>query len=170
MKKNTEYMIYGGLAIISIVGLVYLFRKDEKTPSKEEDIINPDTGTGDITKEQQTKDPLLEDLMKTPNWASKVVGKKIFTKVGGANIRTQSFVNNGLINNIYGTIPSKGIEIGEVTKVIPKSTADQMAWFGVKLSKQAYTIIQSEKNIITRDIWENIPPLLWVREDVVKLA
>jgi hypothetical protein len=75
-------------------------------------------------------------------------------------------VNNGVINNIYGEIPSKDILIGKVTSVLKKGDFN---WIGVKLSQQAYDIIQSEKNIIFRDLRTNIPALKWVREDVIKL-
>jgi hypothetical protein len=166
MKKNNEYLIYGGLAIISIVGLIFLFKEDKPIVDSE---TKDETKLGDTTEEQKVKDPALSELMKLPNWQNRVLNKKLYTKVGGANIRTQAFVNNGFFNNIYGTIPTKDVELGVITKVIAKAQSDGMAWFGIKLSKPAYNIIQSEK-IITRDLWENIPPLLWIREDVVKLA
>lgn len=160
MKLN-KTLIYGTLGIIALGGLIYLLSSNKGESVEEE------PKEGEEADDQKTTDPNVEKAKDPSGKLTSLVGKTIFTKVEDVNVRDTAQVNNGIINNIYGVLPSRDIEIGQVTSVVKKGDKN---WLGVKLSKKAYDIIQSQKSIITRDIWTNIPPLKWVREDVIKLT
>lgn len=165
MKLKNETLIYGLLGIIAIGGLVYILlpsKSDTETEEENEDKKSDD----EISEEQKTPDKNVEASKDASGKLTSLVGKNIFTKVADVKVRNTAMVNNGLINNIYGEIPSKDILIGKVTSTVKKGNYN---WLGVKLSQQAYDIIQSEKSFVTRDLKVNIPALKWVREDVVKL-
>lgn len=161
MKINKP-LIYGALGVITLGALIYLMSRPEE--EKKEDTKAEDEGQTE--NEQKVIDPNLEKAKDAKGKLTSIVGKDVYTKVEDVNIRNTPEVNNGLLNNIYGVLPAKGLLIGKVTSVVKKGNLN---WVGVKLSKSAYDIIQSEKNLLTRDIWVNIPPLKWVREDVIKL-
>lgn len=167
MKIKNETLIYGLLGLIAIGGLVYILTPSkadkEAEAEKEEEDKKPD---GDISEEQKTPDKNVEASKDASGKLTSLIGKDIYTKVADVKVRNTAMVNNGIINNIYGEIPSKDILIGKVTSAIKKGDYN---WLGVKLSQQAYDIIQSEKSFVTRDLTVRIPALKWVREDVIKL-
>jgi len=169
MKAKNETLIYGLLGLIALGGLVYLAVPKKEESITDEDLIDPkseDTPDNVISNEQKTPDKNVEAAKDNTGKLTSLIGKNVFTKLAGVQVRNTAMVNNGVINNIYGEIPSKDILIGKVTSVLKKG---EFNWIGVKLSQQAYDIIQSEKNIIFRDLRTNIPALKWVREDVIKL-
>jgi hypothetical protein len=169
MKAKNETLIYGLLGLIALGGLVYLAVPKKEESITDEDLIDPkseDTPDNVISNEQKTPDKNVEAAKDNTGKLTSLIGKNVFTKLAGVQVRNTAMVNNGVINNIYGEIPSKDILIGKVTSVLKKGDFN---WIGVKLSQQAYDIIQSEKNIIFRDLRTNIPALKWVREDVIKL-
>jgi hypothetical protein len=167
MKLKNETLIYGLLGLIAIGGLVYILTPSkadkEAEAEKEDEDKKPDD---DISEEQKTPDKNVEASKDASGKLTSLIGKNIYTKIADVKVRNTAMVNNGIINNIYGEIPSKDILIGKVTSTVKKGDYN---WLGVKLSQQAYDIIQSEKNIVFRDLKVNIPALKWVREDVVKL-
>jgi hypothetical protein len=165
MKLKNETLIYGLLGLIAIGGLVYILlpsKADNGTEEEKEEEKSDD----DISDEQKTPDKNVEASKDASGKLTSLVGKNIYTKVADVKVRNTAMVNNGIINNIYGEIPSKDILIGKVTSSVKKGDYN---WLGVKLSQQAYDIIQSEKSFVTRDLKVNIPALKWVREDVIKL-
>jgi hypothetical protein len=169
MKAKNETLIYGLLGLIALGGLIYLVVPKKEESVTDEDLIDPkseDTPDNVISNEQKTPDKNVEAAKDNTGKLTSLIGKNVFTKLAGVQVRNTAMVNNGVINNIYGEIPSKDILIGKVTSVLKKGDFN---WIGVKLSQQAYDIIQSEKNIIFRDLRTNIPALKWVREDVIKL-
>jgi hypothetical protein len=137
-------------------------KADKGTEEEKEEEKSDD----EISEEQKTPDKNVEASKDTSGKLTSLVGKNIYTKVADVKVRNTAMVNNGIINNIYGEIPSKDILIGKVTSSVKKGDYN---WLGVKLSQQAYDIIQSEKSFVTRDLKVNIPALKWVREDVIKL-
>jgi len=161
MKKN-ETLIYTALGLITLGALVYILLPKQENDDNTEDKTSDDKAND----EQKTPDKNVESLKDTSGKLTSLIGKDIYTKVTGVNIRNTAEVNNGFVNNIYGEIPSKDILIGKVTSNVKKGDYN---WLGVKLSQKAYDIIQSEKSFITRDLTVNIPALKWVREDVIKL-
>jgi len=169
MKAKDETLIYAILGLIALGGLVYLFVPKKEDVNEEDEVIDTkkkDTPDDEISNEQKTPDKNIEAAKDNTGKLTSLIGKNVFTKLEGVQVRNTAMVNNGIINNIYGEIPSKDILIGKVTTVLKKGNFN---WIGVKLSQQAYDIIQSETNIIFRDLRTNIPALKWVREDVIKL-
>jgi hypothetical protein len=169
MKAKNETLIYGLLGLIALGGLVYLVVPKKEEGIEEDEVIDTkkkDTPDDEISNEQKTPDKNVEAAKDNTGKLTSLIGKNVFTKLEGVQVRNTAMVNNGIINNIYGEIPSKDILIGKVTSVLKKGDFN---WLGVKLSQQAYDIIQSETNIIFRDLRTNIPALKWVREDVIKL-
>ena len=160
--KTNKTLIYGVLGVVALGGLIYLLSTDKTEEEKKGADAEPKEGD-----EQSTPDAKVEKAKDASGKLTSLVGKDITTKVDKVNVRNTPEVNNGLINNIYGEIPTKDIIIGKVISVVKKGDKN---WLGVKLSQKAYDIIQSQKNIVMRDIWTNIPPLKWVREDVIKLT
>lgn len=169
MKAKNETLIYGLLGLVALGALVYLVVPKKEEGGEGGEVIDPtkqDTPDDKISEEQKTPDKKVEAAKDKTGKLTSLIGKNVFTKIADVKVRNTAMVNNGLINNIYGEIPSKDILIGKVTSVLKKGDFN---WLGVKLSQQAYDIIQAEKNIIFRDLRTNIPALKWVREDVIKL-
>lgn len=169
MKAKTETLVYGLLGLVALGGLIYLIVPKKEEGVEEDEVIdtkNKDTPDDEISNEQKTPDKNVQAAKDNTGKLTSLVGKNVFTKLADVQVRNTAMVNNGVINNIYGAIPSKDILIGKVTSVLKKGDFN---WIGVKLSQQAYDIIQAEKNIIFRDLRTNIPALKWVREDVIKL-
>lgn len=169
MKAKTETLVYGLLGLVALGGLIYLIVPKKEEGVEEDEVIdtkNKDTPDDEISNEQKTPDKNVQAAKDNTGKLTSLVGKNVFTKLADVQVRNTAMVNNGVINNIYGAIPSKDILIGKVTSVLKKGDFN---WIGVKLSQQAYDIIQAEKNIIFRDLSSRIPALKWVREDVIKL-
>lgn len=85
-------------------------------------------------------------------------------------------VNDGLLNNVYDTVPVKDTLMGKIVRVVvgPKdqinpATKRPYNWFSFQLDKSLYQAMQKNRLFFNRDTSENIPPPLktWVREDVV---
>jgi hypothetical protein len=164
MKFN-KTIVYGILGVVALGSLIYLLRSDSKSEEEPSQDTKDKKDSG-ISEEQKTIDPNIQNAKDVSGKLTSLVGRDVYTKVDKVNVRDSAKVNNGIINNIYGELPSKNILVGKVTSVVKTG---ELNWLGVKLSRQAYDIIQSQKNIVTRDLWVNIPPLKWVREDVIKL-
>jgi hypothetical protein len=104
------------------------------------------------------------------------IGKKVYTKNADTNIRTSRKINNGVINNIYGTVKAANTYIGTVgivEKVENKgfwgvelydtnpATGKPWMWAGLKLD-----------NAILKQLGKtNMPQSneVWIREDVLIL-
>lgn len=94
----------------------------------------------------------------------KYLGRKIYTLVDNVKIRRGANVNNGIINNIAGTIPKKKSFIGKV--VTAKLGDDKKLWFAVneENSNQKFEI---KKHFSWDMMKPKDPSLRWVRSDVV---
>lgn len=160
MRAGVKYALAG----VGVIGITYLVIA----------LINRGK-KGDLPVEQdpQTKpDPVLTDAVVE----STTIGMKIYSKVDGVRIRTQAMVNDGLLNNVYDTVPVKDTLMGKIVRVVvgPKdqinpATKRPYNWFSFQLDKSLYQAMQKNRLFFNRDTSENIPPPLktWVREDVV---
>lgn len=170
--------IYLVLSAIALGGGLYLILKKPKNDGSGDDSFPTPTPTNDPTARpqdvaQNKVSPKLDSLLSS----GKIKGAKIYTKIDGVNLRTSASVNNGGINNIYGTMPNKERLVGVATgKVIVEQGKDRKnpltgkdyRWIQVTLSKFAYDKIQSQKSLATMDwIPKTVMPPVWVRDDVV---
>jgi hypothetical protein len=160
MRAGVKYALAG----VGFIGITYLViaiinrRKDDDLPVEEDPQTKPD--------------PVLTDAVVE----STTIGMKIYSKVDGVKIRTQAMVNDGLLNNVYDTVPTKNTLMGKIVRIVvgPKdqinpATKRPYNWFSFQLDKALYQTMQKNRWFINRDTSENIPPPLktWVREDVV---
>jgi hypothetical protein len=94
----------------------------------------------------------------------KYLGRKIYTLVDNVKVRMGAGVNNGIINNIAGTIPKKKSFIGKV--VTAKLGEDKKIWFAVN-EENSNQLFDIKKNF-SWDINKPIDPSLrWLRSDTV---
>jgi hypothetical protein len=164
--KRTWIYIGTGIGVMSATLLVLVLankKKGSTTDNKEGD-----------TEPQEKPDPKLQAAIIT----SSAIGKKLYTKVDEAKIRTSSAVNNGIMNNIYDTVPKANTYLGTVarvivgdTKIINPATQKPYVWISFNLDKTLYNNLQKLRSWWDTDLWENMPPAnhTWIREDVIKL-
>lgn len=95
---------------------------------------------------------------------SKYFGHKIYTLVDGVNVRMGAGVNNGIFNNIAGTLPFKKSFIGKV--VTAKLGDDKKIWFGVN-EENSNKLFEVKKNFSWDIMKHNDPSFRWFRSDVV---
>lgn len=175
MRIKPIYLVVSALALGG--GLYLIFKK----PKGDGDGVTPTptpTPSNDPTaRPQDVAQNKLSPKLDTLVSSGKIKGAKIYTKIDGVNLRTSASVNNGGINNIYGTMPNKERLIGVATgKVIVEQGKDRKnplsgkdyRWIQVTLSKFAYDKIQSQKSLATKDwIPKTVMFPVWVRDDVV---
>lgn len=176
--ENKKLYLYSGLAIATALAIYYLVAKksnpdflDNNAPEGD---AQPDvtTGTGDtITAQQAQMDKeLSETLKKSSSEVTKLLlNKSVYTKLDNVKTRSQNFVNNGWINNLFITIPDKGTFLGNIIQVIDDKGGAKNAegrvfkWFKIFPSQPA------------KDVWKSYTssntnmPAYYVREDVITL-
>lgn len=172
MKKYLPYII--PIAILG--GLVFLaFRKpDEPKPTGS---TSDDNEGGELDSDiQKQVIPALDNIMKlTPQEATKAIkGKKIYTKTNTTKIRTENYVNNGFINNIFNEVEGQGVLLGEAVLVaIDKgsmanpNTNRPYKWVKFKLDRGLYDKLEEKKSWYQKNNWF-VQYYPWVREDVIK--
>lgn len=160
MNNALKYSMVG-LGVLGTTYLVIVLINKRKKGSIE---VEPDP--------QSKPDPILTEGVV----AGTTIGMKIYSKVDGVKIRNGAFVNDGLVNNIYDTVPKKDTYMGKIVRIlvgakdqINPATKRPYNWFSFQLEKPLYDQMQAERYFFTRDAWANIPPpaKTWVREDVV---
>ena len=161
MRKENLYKIIGVGAAIGLAIFIATYKKDDDDKKQDE----PDP---------QTKPDLKLDVrIREGN----TKGLVVLSKIDKVKLRTDYFVNDGVINNLYGEVPTKDIVIGTVVTnpindkggAINPNTKQYWKWLGVKITDGLYKEIQdNQRNFFTRDRWKNIPTL-YIREDVIKL-
>ena len=153
-SKDKKLYLYSIGAILAALGAYYLITRQKSNQTEEapaKDLSRAEnetvqTGTGSvITIGQATLPADLSNLMKSDIY--KIVAllgnRKIYTKLEGAKVRSTPKVNNGILTNQYGTLPSKDFLIGTVSAVttdMAKSTNSEgrvYKWFRVSLSPEA---------------------------------
>lgn len=162
MRKENLYKIIGVGAAVGLAIFIATYKKDDDDKKQDE----PDP---------QTKPDLKLDVrIREGN----TKGLVVLSKIDKVKLRTDYFVNDGVINNLYGEVPTKDIVIGTVVTnpindkggAINPNTKQYWKWLGVKITDGVYKEIQdNQRNFFTRDSWKNIPSVLYVREDVIKL-
>lgn len=160
MNKGLKYGLVG-TGVLAVTYLVVALMNKRKG---DDDFVQPNP--------QEKPDPTLTDA--TIN--STAIGMKLFSKVDEVRIRNQNFVNDGLISNVYDTVPLKDTYMGKVVRILvgPKdqinpATKRPYNWLSFQLDKTLYGAMQKNRLFFNRDVVEAIPPpnKTWVREDVV---
>jgi hypothetical protein len=177
MKIKPIYIVLSAVAIGG--GLYLMFKKpkaDDTTPTPPEDNLGPQNPSDRPKDTKQNSIPSNLEQLLTGN---KIKGVNLYTKIDNVNLRTSSSVNNGGINNIYGTLPNKDRLIGSATgKVVLEqgkdrknpATGKDYRWIQISLSKFAYDKIQTQKSWFSKDLLPTTTyPLIWVRDDVLRL-
>lgn len=176
MKINKKY-IYPliGLAIAGGIVLLATKKKPEDGGGTTPEPTPEDNGG--ITPEQQKIDATLNTILSNKNANTLIKGKKIYSKVANAKGRTQPAVNDGVVNNLYGTISNANTYLGnavgvanDLGKTMNSATKKPFVWVKVQLSKDGYDAVQSNRSFLTRDLFTPATlPYVYFREDVIKL-
>jgi hypothetical protein len=162
MKEGLKYTLVG----LGVFGMTYLLVLVANKNKDGENIVEPDP--------QAKPDPVTNKAVVE----SSTIGMKVFSRVDGVKIRTQNIVNDGLMSNVYDTVPFKDTYMGKVVRILvgPKDQINPVTkrpfnWFSFQLDKNLYQAMQKNRFVLTRDIVEAVPPSgkTWVREDVVYL-
>ena len=176
---NKKYLIYGSIGVVVLIAIYYATKSpdspttDEETTSSEGE---PTSGT-DKTKEQTTIDTKLASITQQKNWVKNLIGKSVYSKLDNVKLRKTEVVNDGLINNLYGTVDKNGTLLGSVVaayldkgKATNPVTKSPYNWMQIKLADAVYNDIQkNQRNFATRDLFKAPNVYVFVREDVIKL-
>ena len=176
-SSTKKILIIGGLTVAGLSTAYFLYRdKQNKRPvgiidDEQVDFdyenVNGSTYAGGIkegiTLSVNDYKKSLEQTLNDKTYA-KYLGHKIYTLTDNVNVRMGAGVNNGIINNIAGTIPLKKSFIGKV--ITAKLGDDKKIWFAVdeENSNQLYEI---KKNFSWNMMKPKDPTLRWFRSDVV---
>ncbi len=164
MRKETIYKIVGVGFAIGLAAFIVLYKKPDDGDSNGQDEPQP-----------QTKPDLKLDVKIREGNTKGLVVK---TKVNNAKLRTDYYVNDGTINNLYGQVPLIDTIVGEIVTnpindkggAMNPNTKQYWKWLGVKITDGLYKEIQdNQRNFFTRDTFKKIPNILYIREDVIKL-
>jgi hypothetical protein len=178
MKSGTKKIVLiGGLVVAGLTTAYYLSKKkqkprpvgiidDEQVDFDYENVNGSSVASGikdgikiSVNDYKKSIEQSLNDK-KYENY----LGHKIYTSEDNVKIRMGAGVNNGIFNNIAGTLPKKKTFIGKV--VSAKLGDDKKIWFAVdeENSNQLYEI---KKNFSWDMLKPKDPSLRWVRSDVV---
>jgi hypothetical protein len=177
MKINVK-KLYPLIGLGIAVGLVLLVSR-KKTQGGGDDEVVPVTpeDEGGITPEQKKIDPTLNSILISKDANTLIKGKKLYTKVANVKARTQAGVNDGVINNLYGTLSNAGTFVGTAISVVNDIgktnnpiTNKTYKWVKTQLSKEGYEAVQANRSFLTRDLFapSNFP-IVYFREDTIKL-
>ena len=176
MKINKKY-IYPLIGLAIAGGIVLLATKKKSDDGGGETPEPTPEDNGGITPEQQKIDATLNTILSNKNANTLIKGKKIYSKVANAKGRTQPAVNDGVVNNLYGTISNANTYLGnavgvanDLGKTMNSATKKPFVWVKVQLSKDGYDAVQSNRSFLTRDLFTPATlPYVYFREDVIKL-
>lgn len=150
MKIDKTYLISGSAVLAALIFFGYT--KYKKSKLVENTTNTPDVSSQDLQETQQTEIPInLSTILAKPLSQINVElkGKSIATKLSNVNARQSAKVNDGLINNLYGPIPTRGTFVGKVTSVVEDVNKAKNAngkvykWLKVTLSDDAIREINS---------------------------
>lgn len=138
--KNKKVII--GLGLLAVGALGYLALKNKKNKEQviseesEADFDFENAGGNGLSniinrpkKIIKVKD--YQALLKNGNLnelKKYLIGKNIYTLQNDVNLRMENYVNNGVLNNISGTIKNKGLYIGKVKDVV-RGVDGKDIWF-----------------------------------------
>ena len=176
MKINKKY-IYPLIGLAIAGGIVLLATKKKSDDGGGETPEPTPEDNGGITPEQKKIDATLNTILSNKNANALIKGKKIYSKVANAKGRTQPAVNDGFVNNLYGTISNANTYLGnavgvanDLGKTMNSATKKPFVWVKVQLSKDGYDAVQSNRSFLTRDLFTPATlPYVYFREDVIKL-
>jgi len=187
MNADKKLYLYSGLAIASaVIAYFIITKKKPLIDSASEGTGVPDdsgtvgvTTTGEVVDQEQVLIPttLVEILKKTATKATvDLINKPIYTKLDNVKVRSQNYVNNGIVDNIMSTITNKGTLLGTVIQVVDdkgkltNSDGRILKWFKVKPSQLALNDMNRNKSFLTHKfLAESTGKEIYVREDTVKL-
>lgn len=164
MRKEIIYKIVGVGFAIGLAAFIVLYKKPDNGDNNGQDEPQP-----------QTKPDLKLDVKIREGNTKGLVVK---SKVNNAKLRTDYYVNDGTINNLYGQVPLIDTIVGEIVTnpindkggAMNPNTKQYWKWLGVKITDGIYKEIQdNQRNFFTRDTFKKIPNILYIREDVIKL-
>jgi hypothetical protein len=170
MNSDKKLYVYSGVAIAAAIAAYFVITKKSKLNRKDtivEETVVTDTGF-EISIEQALLPTQLQPIFKLPlKEAVKILGNKnVYTKVDNVTARKSPFVNNGILNNRWGTISDKKTLVGRVTAIAEDKNGAKNAdgrtykWVKVNLSANAKKSIGASENY-------TIPA--YVREDTITL-
>lgn len=184
MNKSKKIAIIG-ISVLALTGLYFLLRnkRDKRTIgiSDDENVVfvnftGKSTGGNKVFEGLETglatTSISLSDYKKNIDESKidkkykRFLNKKIYTAKDNVNIRRGANVNNGIINNIAGTIPKSKTFVGKVVDV--KLGNDKKLWFAVNEPNS------NNKFEVKKEFsWDISKPvdysLRWLRSDVVVL-
>jgi hypothetical protein len=182
--NDKKLYTYSGVAIaMAIVAYFVITRKGKKGTSeaKVEETVVTDTGT-EITIEQAVLPTQLADIFNLPlkEAVKKIGNKNVYTKLDNVKARKGANVNNGVVNNAYGTISAKKTLVGKVVAIGEDLNGAKNAngriykWVKVNLSPDARKSInespkESLLNTISGNLSLNGSIPAYFREDTITL-
>jgi hypothetical protein len=172
--KNKK-ILFGSLIALGIIGGFFLFKNknlknalnDDETGGNVDFDYQNASGNALVDILNRIKKKKIIPVKKYQNFLKGAslsemknyfVGKNIYTLVNDVNIREMPYVNNGISNNITGTIKNKGVYLGKVSYVI-KNTDNNKIWFGITE--------EDSNKFISKFNYSFFIAVNWVREDVV---
>jgi hypothetical protein len=180
MNNDKKLYLYSGLAIaLSVVAYVFITKKKKSDTDPTND-VKPDvtTTTGDvISNEQVVIDSSLQEILnKSLSEANAILkNKPVYTKLDNVQVRSDSFVNNGIVNNIMSSISNKGTLLGNVIAVVEdkgrltNTSGKVFKWLKINPAKVTLNDMNKNKDLLTRKFLPEYKEVIFVREDVVKL-
>jgi hypothetical protein len=185
MNSDKKLYLYSGLAIVGALVAYVIITKKKPLPSSSEGSENTDpnkgvavTSTGQVIDKNQVVIPsaLAEILKKTSSEATvALINKPIYTKLDDVKVRNDSYVNNGIVNNIMSTISNKGTLLGKVMQVVEdkgkltNSEGKVYKWFKIKPAQITLDEMNRNKAFLTRVFLPEYSEVIFVREDTVTL-
>jgi hypothetical protein len=184
MNSDKKLYLYSGLAIVGAL-VAYVIITKKKPPVSSEGTGTPDpettvavTTTGDVIDQNQVLIPatLAQILKKTSAEATvALINKPVYTKLDDVKVRNDSYVNNGIVNNIMSTITNKGTLLGNVIQVVEdkgkltNSEGKVFKWFKIKPAQITLDDMNRNKAFLTRVFLPESKEVIFVREDTIKL-
>jgi hypothetical protein len=178
MESGTKKIVLIGGLVVAGLATAYFLSKNKQKPrpvgiiDDEEVDFDYENVSGKINQ-QGAKEGIklsVNDYKKSIDQAlndkkyEKYIGQKFYTLADNVKVRMGAGVNNGIINNIAGTIPKKKSFIGKV--VTAKLGDDKKIWFAVN-EENSNQIFEIKKNFSWDMMKPKDPSLRWVRSDVV---
>ena len=186
MNADKKLYLYSGLAIVGAIIAYVIITKKKTLPTSGEGSGVPDpettvavTNTGEVIDQNQVLIPttLAEILKKTSAEATvKLINKPIYTKLDNVKVRSENFVNNGIINNIMSTVTNRGTLLGNVIQVVDDKgkltnpDGKVYKWFRIKPAQITLDDMNRNKDFLTHTFLpDSTGKEIFVREDTVKL-
>jgi hypothetical protein len=185
MNNNKKLYVYSGLVIVaSLVAYALITRKksgsssatqNEESNSETDTVV---TSTGDVINNEQSVIPksLLDILKGTSSQATLLLkNKPIYTKIDNVKVRSENYVNNGLLNNVMSEVTNSDFLLGNVIEImddkgkLKNNEGRVFKWFKIKPTQETLDEMNRNKNFLSAKFLPTTTKQIFVREDVVKL-